>query len=86
MRRVDEALEQTIRELLRERTGTICPSEAARSVGGDQWRELMAAARAAGRRMAARSEVVVMQRGKRVDPSRARGPIRFARGPAFPAT
>jgi hypothetical protein len=78
---VDEALERTIGELL-ERTqagGTICPSEAARAVGGDDWRELMEPARAAARRLVARGEVVITQGGRVVDPSTARGPIRIRR-------
>lgn len=80
----DKALEQAIVELLQRRRGTICPSEAARKVRPDAWREIMEAARDAARRLAATEQVVVMQRGSPVDPSRARGPIRLGRGPAFP--
>lgn len=76
-------MEAAIRRLLVERSGTICPSEAARAVDPARWRERMEAARAAARRMAARGEVVVMQGGRRVDAAQARGPIRLARGPAF---
>lgn len=72
-------LERAILDLLRHRRGTICPSEAARRVGGEDWRELMERTREAGRRLAARGEIQVMQRGKVVDPGSARGPMRYAR-------
>ena len=79
----DAALEQKVLELLdaRAATATICPSEAARAVGGEQWRELMEPARAAARRLVARGEVVITQGGSVVDPSTAKGPIRVRRAP-----
>lgn len=78
---VDHRLEQTIVELLagRARTSTICPSEAARIVGADGWRDLMEPARRAARRLVAAGSVVVTQGGKVVDPSTAKGPIRIRR-------
>ena len=78
-RDVDVALEDAVRTLLarRPRTGTICPSEAARTVGGDDWETLMEPARAAARRLVADGEVEITQRGRVVDPSTARGPIRI---------
>lgn len=77
----DDALETAIRGLLEARavTATICPSEAARAVGGEQWRELMEPARAAARRLVATGEVQITQAGSVVDPSTARGPIRVRR-------
>lgn len=81
---MDKALEQAIIGLLRRRSGTICPSEAARTVRPDGWRDLMDDARAAARRLAATAHIVVLQRGSPVDPSRAKGPIRLGRGSAFP--
>jgi DNA-binding transcriptional ArsR family regulator len=78
---VDRQLELAILHLLDRRAGgsTICPSEAARAIGGDTWRELMEPARAAGRRLHAAGLVEVLQRGRVVDPSTARGPIRLRR-------
>jgi Protein of unknown function (DUF3253) len=78
---VDRALERTIDALLdRRRAGaTICPSEAARAVEPDGWRELMPAARAAAGRLAARGDVEVTQRGEVVDVATARGPVRIRR-------
>ena len=76
---VDRRLEQTILDLLakRARTSTICPSEAARAVDSDGWRELMEPARRAARRLVAAGSVEVTQGGKVVDPSTAKGPIRI---------
>lgn len=76
-----EGLEETIKRLLDERgpDKTICPSEAARAVGGAGWRDLMPDAREAAARMAGRGELVVTQRGERVDALKARGPIRLGR-------
>lgn len=77
----DRALESSIRSLLDSRKGgaTICPSEAAREVGGEDWRDLMEPARRAARRLVAAGEVEVTQGGKVVDPSTAKGPIRVRR-------
>lgn len=78
---VDRELEQSIRTLLSARAidATICPSEAARAVGGESWRELMEPARRAARRLVEAGEVEITQRGVVVDPSTARGPIRIRR-------
>ena len=77
----DRRLEQAILDLLAARAAaaTICPSEAARVVGGDGWRELMEPARQAARRLVAADEVEITQGGRVVDPSTARGPIRIRR-------
>ena len=78
---VDEALERTVLALLEQRAhdATICPSEAARAVGGEDWRPLMEPARAAARRLVARGEVEITRGGRVVDPSTAKGPIRVRR-------
>lgn len=75
---IDRRLEKAILHLLdrRGRTGSICPSEAARVVGGDDWRTLMERSRRAARRLMAAGAVDIIQRGRVVDPSTARGPIR----------
>jgi hypothetical protein len=75
----DAALEQAILDLLdaRTRSGTICPSEAARAVDPDGWRDLMEPARQAARRLVARDLVEVVQSGHVVDASTAKGPIRL---------
>jgi hypothetical protein len=78
---VDVRLEQAIRGLLntRSRYASICPYEAARIVGGEQWRTLMEPARMAARRLVLQEEVEITQGGRVVDPSRAKGPIRIRR-------
>ena len=77
----DQRLEQTILDLLATRAAaaTICPSEAARVVGGEDWRDLMEPARRAARRLVADDAVEIVQKGRVVDPSAARGPIRIRR-------
>lgn len=88
VRPVDRELEQAIVELLDERArgATICPSEAARRVAGaggatddDAWRELMEPARRAARRLVVAGRAEITQRGRVVDPSTAKGPIRIRR-------
>ena len=78
---VDQALEHAIHELLNRRRGgaTICPSEAARAVAGDDpkhWRPLMEPARCAARRLVHQGLVAITQKGRAVDPDHAKGPIR----------
>ena len=77
----DTALELAILELLSARApdASICPSEAARRVDPDNWRRHMEAARSAARRLAHRGDVTITQRGRPVDPTGFRGPIRIAR-------
>ncbi len=77
----DRALEQAVLDLLSRRAhdASICPSEAARAVGGDDWRPLMEPARAAARRLVASGQVQMTQGGSVVDPSTAKGPVRVRR-------
>ena len=74
----DQALEMAILELLgmRGRGATICPSEAAARVAdGDS--DLMERTRQAARRLVAAGVIEITQKGRVVDPSTARGPIRL---------
>ena len=83
----DTQLEAAILSLLAERgrDKTICPSEAAKLVGGlaegeatrHNWETLMEPARAAARRLVAADRIVITQKGRVVDPSTAKGPIRL---------
>ena len=72
-------LEQVILGLLRQRKpgASICPSDAARAARTNGWRALMDGVREAAARLAGRGEVEVTQRGRKVDPATARGPIRI---------
>ena len=77
----DRLLESTILELLSRRapTSTICPSDAARAVGGETWRDLMEPARQAAQRLVATGDVDITQGGEVVNGATARGPIRIRR-------
>lgn len=84
MSSVDLRLESAIIDLLAQRapSATICPSDAARAVGGDEgdaWRELMEPARQAARRLVDRGEVEITQGGRVVDTFTVKGPIRIRR-------
>ncbi len=78
----DERLEAEILHLLSKRAkdATICPSEAARSVfGEDRWREEMERTRRAARRLMNKGEIEILQKGQVIDPSTAKGAIRLRR-------
>ena len=77
---IGQRLEASIRALAehRGRSSSICPSDAARAVGGDGWRELMDDARTAARQLARSGDVELRQRGGAVDPDGEwSGPIRI---------
>jgi hypothetical protein len=77
-----DRLRAAILDLLAQRavTSSICPSDAARAVGGDQWRDLMDQARSAASALAKEGHVDITQRGERLDPDGPfRGPIRIRR-------
>ena len=77
-------LAATIRALLRHRDGTtICPSDAARVVGGSQWRDVVPVAREVAHDLVEQQVVVVQQKGQEVDVRQARGPVRISPGPAL---
>jgi len=74
--------ERAILDLLAQRDPgkTICPSEAARALGGDDgFRPLMGLVREAAGALRDRGEIAVTQRGRAVDPATATGPIRLGR-------
>jgi hypothetical protein len=75
---VGARLERAIQELLDRRRpdASICPSEAARALDPEGWRDLMPAARAAAGRLAASGAVEVPQGGRVVDVATAHGPVR----------
>ncbi|GHH28057.1 DUF3253 domain-containing protein [Lentzea cavernae] len=80
MSTVPHRLEQAILDLLAARgpAKSICPSEAARAVGDDGWRDLMEPARAVARELAAHGRVVVTQGEQVLSPEEEwNGPVRI---------
>ncbi len=75
----DKALEEAIVALLGRRgaAATICPSEAARAVVGEEFEAAMEPTRRAARRLVARGDIEITQGGRVVDPSTAKGAIRL---------
>jgi uncharacterized protein DUF3253 len=78
-------LAAAMRALLRHRRpdATICPSDAARVVGGESWRDLMDPAREVAAELSRAGVIVVRQHGADVDLAAAVGPVRLARGPRW---
>lgn len=79
----DLHLRQTILALAkaREPGKSICPSEAARAIAGPdekRWRLLMKPLRAQAIAMAKAGEIVILRKGKPVDPDEFRGVYRLA--------
>lgn len=56
---------------------TICPSEVARALGGEDWRALMEQVRAVGTELVKAGKIAVTQKGQIVNPQTAKGPIRY---------
>ncbi|KQQ67069.1 DUF3253 domain-containing protein [Microbacterium sp. Leaf320] len=78
----DERIAATIRSLTRKREqSSICPSDVARTVGGETWRSLMPDVRRVAAELADHDEIVVTQKGRPVSIREARGPVRIIRGP-----
>ncbi len=78
----DEELEAAMLRLLAARGAdkTICPSEAARAVGGDHpdgWGPLMQPARRIAVRLMKEGRIVITRKGRPVDPDDFRGVYRL---------
>ena len=74
-----EAIERAILDLLAARApgATICPSEAARALAGEDFRPLMDPVRETAWQMAARDALEITQAGEPVERDAAPGPIRL---------
>ena len=81
MMTVDRQLEHAIRQLLdlRDQGATITPRDAARHVGGPQWRSLVKLAHNAAHRMTANGEIELTVQGKVVDDATPTAPVRIRR-------
>jgi hypothetical protein len=76
----EQRLREAILTLARERgpAKSICPSDAARAVDGENWRDLMDQARDVARELAKAGDVEITQGGDVVDPdATSRGPSRI---------
>jgi len=74
----DARIEAAMLKMLADRGAgrSICPSEVARLIEPEAWRDLMEPCRCAARRLVARGLAEITQDSRVVDPSCARGPIR----------
>jgi hypothetical protein len=77
----DATIRSTLEELVdaRDEGKTICPSEAARALAGEDFRPLMDDVRRVAFELVDAGELEVTQRGEVVDGRTARGPIRLRR-------
>lgn len=67
----------------RDASSSICPSEVARELGGDDWRDLMQPVRDAAQELVRAGTVIITQGSETVDLETVKGPIRIRRGPEF---
>jgi len=74
-----ELIRQTILQQVRQRglTKTICPSEVARALGGEEWRSLMDEVRSAGIELVQQGKIEITQKGNVIPSNFVKGPIRF---------
>ena len=75
-----ELLADTLQRLLDRGSASVCPSDVARAAVPGGWRSELELVREIARTRARRGEIVITQRGRRLDPDGPfRGPIRFSR-------
>jgi hypothetical protein len=80
MKRARSEVERVLLALASERgpDKTFCPSEAARRLSPDNWREQMPKVSAAAIRLVKEGKLRSTQQGEEVDPTIARAPLRFS--------
>jgi len=76
----DDPIENAILTLLEQGGAgkSICPSQAARAAFPQDWRARMRQVRAAAVRLAREGRIVILRKGKPVDPDNFRGVYRLA--------
>lgn len=73
-----KGIERLFLRILEQRAPkTACPSEIARALDAKDWRPRMADVRAAAERLERRGRIDVVQKGRKVELRKARGPIRL---------
>ena len=75
----DHKIDQKIRDMTGDRgsSGSICPSEVARSLYPENWRAYMDRVRRRAYALYEAGEIVVTQKGQPVDRDSVKGPIRL---------
>ncbi len=76
---MDEAVERAILTLAAERgpQKSICPSDAAKAVGGEAWNRLLPLVRRTAVRLALEGRIEITRKGKPVDPTDFKGVYRL---------
>lgn len=79
----DQRIKDLICELTDERgpEKSICPSEVARALSDDNWRELMPEVRRVAHDLCQSGQIVATQRGEVVDLKIVSGPVRLRKAP-----
>lgn len=79
MSHVDKKISDTIIEKLLQRDAgkTICPSEVARALFPDNWRDEMEHVRTVAKSLVKEGKIVITQEGEVVDPDNFKGAIRL---------
>lgn len=78
----DARIAAAIRALTRKRAeSSICPSDVARTVGGESWRSHMDDVRRVTGELADSGDIVVTQKGETVRIDEVKGPVRIRRAP-----
>ncbi len=82
----DDLIENAILTLAEQRGPgkSICPSEAAREAFPEDWQGRMRHVRAAAVHLARQGRVVILRKGKPVDPENFKGVCRITMAPAAP--
>jgi hypothetical protein len=79
MKLTDKKISDEILEMLlgRDAGKTICPSEVARSLFPDNWRDEMEHVRTVAKELVKNGKIVITQAGQEVDPDDFKGAIRL---------
>lgn len=78
-----EKIREVLSFLAEERgsDSSFCPSEAARKLAENNWRDLMSEVRREAAAMEAEGKLQVLQKGREVDINIAKGPVRLRKPP-----
>ncbi len=79
MKHTDKKISDEILEMLMRRDAgkTICPSEVARALFPDNWRDEMGHVRSVTKELVKSGKIVITQGGEVLDPENFEGPIRL---------